>query len=401
MPQARRKPSPADDDEPFCNCGRIPVVAKGDLKATCPKCHALPDYCECDPPRPPSAVPGVDESATAARILPGGCILDEPETPPALWGDGDAILWAEGESLIIAGPDGTGKTTLAGHLIRARLGIGDDNTVLGMPVTPGKRNTLYLAMDRPRQARRSLRRLFTTADRDILDDKLRLWQGPPPADLARWPTMLATLAELADADTIVVDSLKDAALKLSEDETGSGWNRARQLAIDAGAELIELHHPRKAQSDNKKPSKLEDLYGSRWITSGAGSVISLWGDPGDLVVEFTHLKAPAAQAGPWQMGIDPAAGTVHLEQPAVDLVEQIRHRGGHGITATIAASLLFGTDKPTASQVKKAGYRLDKKVADGVLSKRPGERGGGQDRAVTTWFLAAAESGEQSESREP
>jgi replicative DNA helicase len=380
--------------------------APREWRETVPSADFLPD--DVPPPeapssngyRPASGVPGVSEDAIDARILAGGCILDEPETPPALWGDGDAILWAEGESLIIAGPDGTGKTTLAGHLVRARLGIGDEN-VLGMPVAPGKRNTLYLAMDRPRQARRSLRRLFTTADRDVLDDKLRLWQGPPPADLARWPTMLATLAELADADTIVVDSLKDAALKLSEDETGSGWNRARQLAIRAGAELIELHHPRKAQADNKRPSKLEDLYGSRWITSGAGSVISLWGDPGDLVVEFTHLKAPAGQAGPWQMGIDPAAGTVHLEQPAVDLVEQIRYRGGHGITAAIAASLLFGTDKPTASQVKKAGYRLDKKVNDGVLSKRPGERGGGHDRAMTTWFLAAAERGEQSESREP
>jgi hypothetical protein len=360
-----------------------------------------------DPPSPNGHLPtvvlpaGQDAGSIDSRILAGGCILDEPETPPALWGDGDAILWAEGESLIIAGPDGTGKTTLAGHVVRARLGIGDDNTVLGMPVAPGKRNVLYLAMDRPRQARRSLRRLFTTADRDVLDDKLRIWQGPPPADLARWPTMLTTLAELADADTVVVDSLKDAALKLAEDETGSGWNQARQLAIQAGSELIELHHPRKAQSDNRKPSKLEDLYGSRWITSGAGSVISLWGEPGDLVIEFTHLKAPASQAGPWQMGIDPAAGTVHLEQPAVDLVEQIRYRGGHGITATIAASLLFGTDKPTASQVKKAGYKLDKKVADGVLSKRPGERGGGPDRTVTTWFLAAPEPGEQSESREP
>src|SRR5258708_5612130 len=189
MPQAR--PARARAPEDICNCGRFTVTAKGDLEATCPACHSLPDYCEGEPPRPPSAVPGGDPGATAAQILPGGCILDEPETPPALWGDGDAILWAEGESLIIAGPDGTGKTTLAGHLVRARLGIGDEN-VLGMPVAPGKRNTLYLAMDRPRQARRSLRRLFTTADRDVLDGKLRLWQGPPPPGPARPPRMLAT-----------------------------------------------------------------------------------------------------------------------------------------------------------------------------------------------------------------
>ena len=142
--------------------------------------------------------------------------------------------------------------------------------------------------------------------------------------------MLAELAALADADTIIIDSLKDAALKLADDETGSGWNRARQMAIEAGAELVELHHPRKAQADNRKPSKLEDLYGSRWITAGAGSVIILWGEAGDPVVEFIHLKAPAAAGPPFMMGIDPAAGTVHVDQPAVDLVEQIRQRGGTG-----------------------------------------------------------------------
>jgi AAA domain len=356
-----------------------------------------------DSARAPATADPETPGGIESRILPGGCILDEPETPPALWGDGDAILWAEGESLIIAGPDGTGKTTLAGCITRARLGIGD-GLVLGMPVEPGKRNVLYLAMDRPRQARRALRRLFTTADRDDLDGRLRIWQGPPPVDLARGPGMLAELARLADADTIIVDSLKDAALKLSDDEAGSGWNRARQMAIEAGAELIELHHPRKAQSDNRKPSKLEDLYGSRWITSGAGSVICLWGDAGDLVVELTHLKAPAAQAGPWQVGINPAAGTVHLEHPAVDLVEQVRLRAGHGMTADVAARLIFECE-PTASQVKKAAYRLDKKVTEGILYRRPGQRGGGSDRAMTTWFLAAADpesnpepgAGEQSE----
>lgn len=173
-----------------------------------------------DPPPSPNgqAAPG---PSLISRLLPGGIILDEPETPPAVWGDGESIVWAEGESLIIAGPDGVGKTTLAGQLIRARLGIGD-GMVLGMAVTPGKKNVLLLSMDRPRQARRALRRQFTRDDRDILDEKLRIWQGPPPADLARSPSMLTQLAALADADTIVIDSLKDAALRLADDETGSG-----------------------------------------------------------------------------------------------------------------------------------------------------------------------------------
>jgi replicative DNA helicase len=371
-----------------------------------PAAESLPD----DVPWPEAPGPSPNGQKThpapgedlAGQLLPGGTILDEPAAPPAVWGDGEDILWAEGESLIICGPDGVGKTTLAGSLIRARLGLGD-GLVLGQPVAPGKHNVLILLMDRPRQARRALRRLFTTADRDVLNEKLRIWEGPPPLDLARYPTTLAELVAAAGADTCVIDSLKDAALKLSEDETGSGWNRARQLAIAAGAELIELHHPRKAQADNKKPSKLEDLYGSRWITSGAGSVISLWGEPGDLVVEFTHLKAPAGQSGPWMMGLDPAAGTVYLDRPAIDLVEQIRHRGTNGMTADVAARLMFGTE-PNRSQVEKARYKLGKMTAAGLLWRRDGTRGGRHGGEPATWFLAVrgdqeTSGAERSESR--
>ena len=70
-----------------------------------------------------------------SRILPGGCILDVPAVPEAVWGHGEEILWARGQSLILAGPDGVGKTTVAGNVIEARLGLGP-GTVLGLPVHP-------------------------------------------------------------------------------------------------------------------------------------------------------------------------------------------------------------------------------------------------------------------------
>ena len=319
----------------------------------------------------------------AAGLLPGGVILDEPATPPAVWGEGEDVLWAEGEALLICGPDGVGKTTLAGCLIRARLGVGDPS-VLGLPVAPGKRNVLYLAMDRPRQATRALRRLFSEADRDLLDERLVLWRGPPPADLATYPRLLTEMAHAADADTVVVDSLVDAAARLSEDEAGAGWNRARQAAIAAGVELVELHHPRKAQADNRKPNKLADVYGSRWLTKGAGSVLSLWGQPGDLAVEFTHLKPPAALCGPWTVTLDPDAGTVGRDAP-LDLVGQVRRRGVNGMTAEAAARLLYGSAAPGRAEVERARRRLTRLANQGVLWCREGSRGG----APAAWFLAA------------
>lgn len=85
-----------------------------------------------------------------------------------MWGDTDHLIWGKQQALIIAGPDGVGKTTLAANLIRARLSLGTGE-VLGVPVTAGSRNVLVLLMDRPVQAMAALARLFTEADRQVLD----------------------------------------------------------------------------------------------------------------------------------------------------------------------------------------------------------------------------------------
>ena len=79
-----------------------------------------------DIPPPPGTAPGAPDDYRrgaddiANLFVDGGTfILDIPEAIPALWGDGDDVLWAQGESLMIAGPLGLGKTTLAILLMRA------------------------------------------------------------------------------------------------------------------------------------------------------------------------------------------------------------------------------------------------------------------------------------------
>jgi hypothetical protein len=46
--------------------------------------------------------------------------------------------------------------------------------------------------------------------------------------------LLADMCAEAEADMCVIDSLKDAALGLSDDKVGAGWNRARQAALVDG-----------------------------------------------------------------------------------------------------------------------------------------------------------------------
>lgn len=307
------------------------------------------------------------EQTSGYTFTPGGSfILDTDPSPQPLWGVDDQVLLASGEALVIAGGQGLGKTTLAQQLTLGRCGFAEYATLLGFPIEPGQRTTLYLAMDRPQQAARSFRRMVGEVWRDELNAGLKVWQGPPPYDLARHPSVLLQLCEQADADTVVVDSLKDAAIGLVDDEVGAGYNRARQHAVAAGVQVIELHHNRKAiNGKSGETAGIDDLYGSTWLPSGAGSVLLLTGAPGDPIVGLRHLKQPSSEVGPLQVVHDQITGRSQVWHHA-DLALIARQPGG--ITALDAAAAMFDTEKPTPNQKEKARRRLERLVVTGVLT---------------------------------
>lgn len=314
----------------------------------------------------------------------GAFVLDIPDTTPAVWGLGDEILWSEGEALMICGPSGVGKTTITGQLLRARLGIGDK--VLGWPVQVGKR-VLYLAMDRPAQIRRALHRVFTQDERDILNERCVFWKGPPPYDLANRPETLLEMAQAADADTVIVDSLKDAAIGLSDDPVGAAYNRARQGVLADSRQVLELHHVVKRGNNGAPPSTLPDVYGSAHLVNGAGSVIMLWGSAGDPIVDFKHLKQPINDVGPFKVMHEGPTGMSSIWEGA-DLLEAVR-RCTSGITAGDAACLIFSREDPTPSEIEKARRRLDKLAKQGLVIFQPGLGGRG---SPARWLAAAPSS---------
>jgi hypothetical protein len=300
------------------------------------------------------------------RYKPGGdFILDYPPDPIPVWGAGNDVLWADGESLVIVGGQGTGKSTLAQQLTLGRCGIGEYSDLLGYPIMPDGR-VLYLAMDRPRQIARSFRRMVGDAWREELNDKLTVWEGPPWMDLARNTNLLTVMAGTANAHTVIVDSIKDAALGLSDDEVGASWNRARQKCLRSGVQVAELHHHRKAPNGGRNGrTTLDDAYGSTWITAGAGSVILLTGSAGDSIVGLHHVKQPANEIGPLQLVHDHQDGQTTVWH-AADLVQIARTKPG-GITAIEAAQALYETDKPTPNQREKARRKLDQLTKRGEL----------------------------------
>jgi replicative DNA helicase len=86
-------------------------------------------------------------------------------------------------------------------------------------------------------------------------------------------------------------------LRLSH-ETDQAVNTALQLCCVEGVEIAVVHHP-------------------EWSVAGAGSVVTLWGDPGDLVVEFAHLKKRDEMVGPFKVQHDHVRGV----SVAIDRVE--------------------------------------------------------------------------------
>jgi len=343
---------------------------------------------------PTAPQPGPVTATTDERWAAGGAfVFDGADRVATIWGSGEVVPWAEGESLMLYGPIGVGKSTLAGLLLRGRLGLVDE--VLGMGVVPGAGRVLYLAMDRPRQLARALRRQFAPSERETLDARLVVWRGPLPQRLVSTPTLLRDMAREAGADTIVVDSVKDAATKLADDEGGQSYNTARQHALADGIELIELHHPRKAGSEGRKRLVLDDLYGSTWIGAGAGGVVVLDGSPESDAVEVYSVKSPEGLLS-LRAVIDRRAGTLTLDDHADDeplasrVMDALTAQRGVAITAPdLARSLFHGDDRAQAQRVRR---ELDALVSVGAAERvdlpPTGGRGGGGGR-VRAGFRAA------------
>jgi replicative DNA helicase len=340
----------------------------------------------------PSVPPNQD--LPTSKIRRGGAFaLDAGSQLEAIWGRDDEVAWSAGEPLLIVGPTGVGHTTIAQRLILARSGLRDPS-LLGLPVKVDERPILYVAADRPRQARRSLRRMVGEDDRRLLDERLIVWEGPPEFDLAREPERLAKWAKSLEAGTVVLEALKDVTNKLREDETGLGITRAFNYVLAEGIEIAASHHQRKATGENRKPNTLDDVYGSAWITAGAGSVILLWGKAGDPVVELSQLKLASGEVGPFRVAMDFDTGGLQVDEGTDPLA--VLRAAKQGLTAREASGLLYGSDKP--AEIEKARRQLQRLESRGLAHREEGDTIGSQGAvrsAGARWFAVTTGMGGQ------
>jgi replicative DNA helicase len=251
------------------------------------------------------------EAATARHVRGDEFILggEDDDEMPAIWGSGGEVLWPDGESLWIAGGVGVGKSTILQQLILHGIGV-RLGPFLGYQVAMPEGVVGYVAADRPTQIRRSFRRMVTYADADLLAERLDVWRGQFPFDLATAPVgELADFVEARGWSVLAIDSLKDVTSGTTDDDDGLAINRQLQEVLVRGVQVVVNHHDRKGDTKRGGPKGLDDLYGSRWLGAGAGSVLYVAGEPGSDEVELRHLKIPVDRIGPLTLRHDQSTGT--------------------------------------------------------------------------------------------
>jgi hypothetical protein len=239
-----------------------------------------------------------------------------------LWGNGERALWVDGEGLMLAGPQGVGKSLILQQLMFARMGKAKE--LLGLHIPPAEGKCLYLALDRPAQIKRSMARMVNDEDRWLLRERMAVWSGPLPPDVRlaephSLPTWIRDTFGEGVTD-VFTDSYKDIAVGLSKDETASQVNLMVQATIAAGMQWVGAHHNRKSTAENRHPRTLDDIYGGTWLTAGLGSVVSMYGQAGDVVIECKHIKQPFESLGRFSVRHNHTDGTSWLtdEVPVID-----------------------------------------------------------------------------------
>ena len=173
-----------------------------------------------------------------------------------------------------------------------------------------------------------------------------------------------------------------------KDEVGTRVNYALQLVIDSGRQVCINHHNRKPGERGSKSElkALADIYGSRWLTSGCGSVLGLSGEPGDPLVTLRHLKQPAEDIGLLTLQHDHVTGTTTLHA-GTDLLTVIRQRGD--ITATDAAKVLCdvravtSTNRTREASSHQGSSRTRTSNTERTRTGQPGRRSSEPNRRRT------------------
>jgi replicative DNA helicase len=269
-----------------------------------------------------------------------------------IWGvpkAGGVMAWAENQGVIVAGPPGTGKSTIALQVILRRVGILEGD-VLGMPVIPSEEPLVYLALDRADQIRQSIRRMVPPSSAiEAVKRLLMIDNLPPSVDLRQVESFIGWLQGVG-AKGVVMDSAKDLGFDLNDSSEGQAFNFLVQATLRAGVQIFVTHHSRKVPRGDRKPLTLNDLHGSQWVAAGAGSVIMLDGEAGPNPKRLVHVKPLTVPMSPLLLELDHETGEVQYRDDDEDREEGGQYKKRTGGLQKMILDLLAEETEPLSGE---------------------------------------------------
>lgn len=285
-------------------------------------------------------------------------------TANCIWGvpvKGGVMGWASKQGTIIAGPPGTGKSTIALQVVLRRVGL-LDGEVLGLPVAVSDQPLMYLALDRADQIRQSIARMIPEGADPVAAERLRMIDNLPlGVDLRRPGSFIAWLKG-HQAGAVVMDSAKDLGFDLNDSADGQAFNYLVQATLRAGIDVLVTHHSRKTPRGDRKPLTLNDLHGSQWVAAGAGSVLMLDGEAGPKPKRLVHVKPLTQPMAPLLLELDPIRGEIQYRD---DDGSEVQEERGPRVRDRVLEALATMAGEP----MTQAALARDLNATSGTISK--------------------------------
>lgn len=248
--------------------------------------------------------------------------------------------------MLFTGPPAVGKTQVSLD-VGAHFALGKD--VLGRSVTKPRKIAFFsleMGLADLKEFMLLLAVAFTPEEQEILQENLLILPLGEPLYINREETKSAVEQMIGDykIDGIIVDSLSSTVEGELKDEGTvkklMDWNDHMRQKFNCFSWII--HHHRKGNSTNKKPNKLDDVYGPYLLSARATSVFCLWPTPVSNAIEVRPLK----------VRLSPQPDPFYIKRDAHLHFEKISNAAvGMSTPSTPAASATSVLEVPTISVV--------------------------------------------------